>query len=317
MTSVLFGNEDEPDARFVQLRDCRNMCVIEVNAMDVWMDQSQEQTDDRILVQRKTCPKCSTPVLRNLRYGSILNKIQMDIEQVKQRNTGTEVEKVQLQQDNKRDMLTLMHRDEARLDELLSKSQKKDLSVAEHRHTANRISLLLNIVKCKEDIRRHLSNELPTSGLGRLDLYLRRRVLPEEENDRNEPPDPSAAKLLRQLEKLRKWVLDHERIFSQQQAQECEQEIARIDLIAKSRILLKKAKHESKPEVCKLVETILGILESGEALTQDKEKQVSKKLKEARRMCGSLGINDEERRMILEAMNFNKGHWYKCPNGMW
>jgi hypothetical protein len=39
---VLFGEEDEPDAMFVQLEDCRH--IIEVTALDRWMDQSQDTT---------------------------------------------------------------------------------------------------------------------------------------------------------------------------------------------------------------------------------------------------------------------------------
>jgi len=39
-------------------------------------------------------------------------------------------------------------------------------------------------------------------------------------------------------------------------------------------------------------------------------------LKETWKKIGNgLGIDDNERVMILKAMRLNKGHWYKCPNG--
>ncbi len=33
------------------------------------------------------------------------------------------------------------------------------------------------------------------------------------------------------------------------------------------------------------------------------------------KLQGGLGISQEEKEMVLKAMNFGKGHWYKCPNG--
>jgi hypothetical protein len=37
VTAILFGDEDESDARFVELQPCGH--VIEVNVMDKWMDE--------------------------------------------------------------------------------------------------------------------------------------------------------------------------------------------------------------------------------------------------------------------------------------
>ena len=48
MTEILFGNEDEPDARFVELPGCGH--VIEVQAMDHYMD---EVNDDVSSIQLK------------------------------------------------------------------------------------------------------------------------------------------------------------------------------------------------------------------------------------------------------------------------
>ena len=52
---VLFGEEDEPDAMFVQLEECRH--IIEVTALDRWMDQSQDTTNTVQLTSAETLPQ--------------------------------------------------------------------------------------------------------------------------------------------------------------------------------------------------------------------------------------------------------------------
>ena len=49
VTEILFGNEDEPDARFVELQPCGHL--IEVKAMDYYMDDVS--SDDRSSIQLK------------------------------------------------------------------------------------------------------------------------------------------------------------------------------------------------------------------------------------------------------------------------
>jgi hypothetical protein len=87
VTDLLFGDEDEPDARFVQLEDCGH--VIEVNALDKWMEMAdQSKTGEKIDIQLKACPKCKTFIRRNLRYSNIIKKMLTDIESVKTRMFG-------------------------------------------------------------------------------------------------------------------------------------------------------------------------------------------------------------------------------------
>ena len=84
VTEIFFGNEDEPEARFVELADCGH--VFEVEAMDHWMDQAEERDDGKAVdVQLKCCPKCSTPIRTSLRYGNIVKKILADFEKIKRK----------------------------------------------------------------------------------------------------------------------------------------------------------------------------------------------------------------------------------------
>lgn len=82
VTEILFGHEDDPDAKFVLLEDCGH--IIESEKMDEYM----EREDEELSIQIKTCPLCKTPIRKCLRYGSIVNKVLQDIERVKKEIIG-------------------------------------------------------------------------------------------------------------------------------------------------------------------------------------------------------------------------------------
>ncbi|XP_017477675.1 PREDICTED: NFX1-type zinc finger-containing protein 1-like isoform X2 [Rhagoletis zephyria] len=71
LTEVFFGDEDEPDARFVFLEDCQH--CIESNALTKWMEDSNEG------IQMKACPRCKTPIRKCMR---LMNQIKRDLEDV-------------------------------------------------------------------------------------------------------------------------------------------------------------------------------------------------------------------------------------------
>uniref|UniRef100_T1IT09 RZ-type domain-containing protein n=1 Tax=Strigamia maritima TaxID=126957 RepID=T1IT09_STRMM len=68
---VLSGNEEDDDARFIELADCGH--CIEVEGLDYWMQL--EIRDDG--VKMKDCPRCKTTIWKSLRYGNII-KQRMD-----------------------------------------------------------------------------------------------------------------------------------------------------------------------------------------------------------------------------------------------
>ena len=85
MTEIFFGDEDKPNARFVELADCGHL--FEVKMMDQWMDQAElkpdgKQVDGQVIL--KCCPKCNIPIRSSLRYGNVVKKILEDLEKIKQ-----------------------------------------------------------------------------------------------------------------------------------------------------------------------------------------------------------------------------------------
>ena len=62
---IFFGNEDEPNARFVFLKDCKH--IVEVNGMKDWLNSrhdlmNEETTDKNNAIQFPECPKCKTQI---------------------------------------------------------------------------------------------------------------------------------------------------------------------------------------------------------------------------------------------------------------
>ena len=60
--NMLFGTEDEPDARFLCLTDCEANCVLEVSGLDRWIETEMQSA--RIGLPR--CPRYRTPIM----YGT-------------------------------------------------------------------------------------------------------------------------------------------------------------------------------------------------------------------------------------------------------
>lgn len=78
---ICFGNEDEPDARFVHLLECNHN--IESGAMDNWMLMPDHpETKDRE-VQLKRCPKCTTVITKTQRYAQGIKNAYADVMKVK------------------------------------------------------------------------------------------------------------------------------------------------------------------------------------------------------------------------------------------
>ncbi|KAI1714324.1 AAA domain-containing protein [Ditylenchus destructor] len=96
--TLLFGTEDDDDARFVRLKDCGH--IFEVTGLDRWIqietaapeasdrENSSESASTAVSIVPIVCPQCKTPIKRSSRYISALNKRACDIDQIKYFNRG-------------------------------------------------------------------------------------------------------------------------------------------------------------------------------------------------------------------------------------
>ncbi|XP_043920598.1 NFX1-type zinc finger-containing protein 1-like [Protopterus annectens] len=75
---IFFGNEADPNSRFIQLEDCNH--VFEVTGFNEWMKPNKED-----FLEFKKCPLCTKPVRNNARYNSVIKRTEADIGLVKQK----------------------------------------------------------------------------------------------------------------------------------------------------------------------------------------------------------------------------------------
>ena len=293
VTEIFFGTEDEEDARFVQLEDCKHF--LEVTGLDHWMDMARDNTIQSLSIQLKQCPKCKTPIRRNQRYGTIINETLGDIEMVKLRILGNSTENKRkqegLEKEFKRLNIETHYRDRLK-DPILS---QEELSCIE-----NVKNFLEHIQKWKDAVN---------------------KVILESTNDI----------LRRKLEALKKdmknlltWVLQSGRIrFVEQELRECFMEITRFDLLATFYQIENRMKSTTNPrltaDVIEGFNSCLKQLSCGTPLTKELENKARHSKQEVEQCLTGLGISEEERIQIVNAMDWGqwnkKGHWFKCRNG--
>ncbi|XP_041800203.1 NFX1-type zinc finger-containing protein 1 isoform X2 [Chelmon rostratus] len=283
VTEILFGTEDEPEAYFIQLEDCGH--IIECTAMDKYMEM------DEVAIKLKECPKCKTPIRKNLRYGSHINASLAEIEMVKMKinehQGDIEEYRKTLQIQWKDNLLTDglgQQMEYMRINDRLEKTYltANDLWVVE-----NKMDFLVRVAKLRK--------------VQRENMLLRRR-LPLE-------------KLAQQFEH---WLNNIHQKFTDQQVFDLQRELQRLTLLTKLNVCCHMAdKRGQSAKIQSEVQTIKEVLEKCGQFTEQDERRVTEAMKEldSKLPPTGLGISEEERKMIVSAMKMPPGHWYKCPNG--
>lgn len=290
VTEIFFGTENEPDACFIQLEDCKH--IIESTAMDHYMgmDEDEEAAQDQRVIRLKECPKCRKPIRRNVRYGGHINRSLAEIEKVKVQINGSQSDIQQKQKE-----LKVLLKTKVNLEEYLPKEyagikeklQMSDLSLLDLSHQENLISVLEKLAELLKMQKEHMSDEM-----GRFFS-------------------------LRVGECLR-FLLDTSQKFSEQQIGDVKCEIKRLSYLAELNARCKMA--GSKVLTVRVNATVRlarKFLEGTQPFTEEHDlvvKDIFKELDVDLPRTG-LGVSDEEREMILKAVGLKKGHWYKCSNG--
>ncbi|XP_071084840.1 NFX1-type zinc finger-containing protein 1-like [Haliotis cracherodii] len=292
VTSIMFGTEDEPDAKFVELEDCGH--IVEVSAMDQYMKMVPEND----AIQLKACPHCKTQIRRNIRYGSDIKRMLKDIDTVKKKYIGKDerikVLKAQLEAEASREVGREERKEKM---EMLNKgygNSEVGLNAIQNQFRfMKRVSKLFDAFEkladdCKEAVLRPVLRD--------------------------------AISGMKELEKFRQWLMETRSSLSDQEISDAQDEVDRNKAILR---LLKIEKiianrNLDLPEALqKELQAIQGTLKYGKKFSkqrQDRVKVVFENLKKHVPESG-LGISEEERVDIVKAMGLTSGHWFRCPNG--
>ena len=318
VTETFFGTEDEPGALFVELIDCGH--VIEVGAMDDYMalqpeteeelSEGQGESAQSQSIKLKGCPKCNTPIRRSFRYADIVKQLLHDIDVVKQKMLDEETNMI-----HKRDKLA------RELRELSSSFPACDLStfknwLRQRRSTdelttiENQLRLLEQICKVRSTVKKDL-------------LKIEGNSTNPHLNKESISKDPSSTKrqaaaneVSFELDRLQTMLMELQ--ISEQLLLDIRDEILRTGLLLRLRSvecdLTERSVQLSTSNQSRLSKIEIQ-LTRGKRISSAESEEIEAEMNQLRIVSGLGTLSKEERVMIVKAMGFSKGHWYKCPNG--
>uniref|UniRef100_A0A8W8IV13 RZ-type domain-containing protein n=1 Tax=Magallana gigas TaxID=29159 RepID=A0A8W8IV13_MAGGI len=287
VTEIFFGTEDEDDARFVELEDCGH--VFEVTGLDHYIDNFGKGDGKDISVKLIECPRCKTPIRRNLRYGNDVKKTVLDIENAKRKIIGDRqrIKKMRYEIPDQIRTLSSKNLSDAKtirkvFDMLFETNVDENTLVA----ITNQIEFLKAINKIEENWEKKMRNK---------------------------------DKCLEDLKLFRKWIIVPRKYFTEQELADAEDEIVRLQsfrryIVCIDRLESRGVQTVTKSENLKKVENMLT---KGKKLNYDEKEYLKNVLTalEKKLPASGLGVSEEEKIEIVRAMPESKGRWFKCPNG--
>ncbi|XP_047131082.1 NFX1-type zinc finger-containing protein 1 isoform X1 [Hydra vulgaris] len=290
---IFFGTEDDPNACFVQLEDCRH--IFEVTGLDQWMDQENSE------ITMKKCPKCNVVIRRNLRYGKVIKKILNDIETVKKQFVG-EAKAI------KENIVIVLENIENLNADIADCSL---LGISEF--NIERIKSILKECKIITEV----------NGYNYIVLFLSRlcKIWKGLSKDKSLQDSKDGIELKDKIKRLCQWLLNLPKL-THQQIVETDREIMKFFLMQRylqTNKELKNNKNNLSNKLLLCIEKVENYLFSKKPLRNAEVliAEVEKLMKEIERLFpkSSLGVSEEEKKMIIRAMDLKQGHWFKCPNG--
>ncbi|KAK2861853.1 hypothetical protein Q5P01_001386 [Channa striata] len=292
VTEIFFGTEEDPDAYFIQLEDCKH--IVEYTAMDHYMgmdDSPQVNEEGEVAIKLKECPKCRTPIRKNLRYGSHINRSLAQIEQVKRKINEN-------QGDIEKHREALQQRWMENLKEIEMHQQEKYMEIndrlGERYLTASDLWVLENKMYFLVKVEKLLKLQR-----GKM-LFVHGHMFKKN------------------VKEFVEWLTCHHQKYTEQQVFDLQSELKRLSLLAELNIRCHMANEsgQSSKFASEAKELRVALEKSGQFTEQDQQR-ASEAMKELDRKLPlkGLGITEEERKMIVSAIKMPPGHWYKCPNG--
>ena len=320
VTRLRFGNEQDKNARFIELSDCGH--VVEVKAMDFWMDEDSGSDDIRL----KQCPICQTPIRISYRYADIVKEKLADIEKVKARMNLEEENYQQLTKKLKtvafslkrkypdisrqrKSLLERKHNDEqmfssSSYDILMGWLQQRK-TMAELSTIKNQMKILIQIYKIRERMKLDLLKKTPYGVLTPPSASHSDDVFLQAARDIDEALDHLE-------EDLMKFQVSYQKLV------DIRDELVCVSFSLNIRVIQCKIEEgsitvASDQEIW--LKTLGRKLEAGQKLGKETYDHIEDTINEIREECGLESLPAEERIKIFRPMNFYQGLWHKCPNG--
>ncbi|CAF3403136.1 unnamed protein product [Rotaria socialis] len=297
---ILFGTEDEPDARFVFLPDCKHL--IEVTSLDKFIETTFNNQNEDTALRFPECPRCKHNIRRCTRYMRISNRVHNLIAQVKTKILGTRSEK---DLNNKRQLLIKeFERTDSNLKEISLGNKKalfNGLYDPDNYFTDDILILMTNTLSFLNEIDKLLIDGRKKLQMNIFDDLVR---LP--------------------LNHIVKYLFAHPpyRNFAEQQINDIEAELLRINRLIFIETLLHSLKQQIPPQKLNPadqegLDSMKYLVKKTSPFTSLDKQKFDSQAKKLEHLCNlsGLGITERERVSIVAALNLTKGHWYVCPKG--
>lgn len=296
--------------------------MFEVTALDYWMDKDSENDD----IKLRECPRCKTPVRISYRYADIVKEKLAEVEEVKKRLNEEEKQFQYFQNKLKKKMSRLVrHYPDIERRKILSdlsgphEEQESDVkSVSTHQMLSNwldqrktmaelntiknQLRLLKQIYKVREKVK--------------TDLQVKKDLPSLNQPTLEQKYDQGAKEVNKKLNLLENDLIKLQ--ISPQSLTDIRDEVICVGLLLKIRVVQCEIERRSVSlafDEEDWLERQGKQLNAGERLSQAEAGAIEAKINRIRKECDLEGLTPEERVMIVKAMNFSQGHWYKCRKG--
>ena len=310
---ILFGTEEDEDARFVELEECKHL--IEVTALDTWMEQVGNESKPSE-VQFKTCPKCKTQIRKSLRYGKYVKQTLKDYENIKEKqlinlssDLLTKFAQVQIQAKKVASASFVCLEESLKLiDEILQPSTgTRKYKTALPPHQINNINAQLTYLTSVVRMLKYLTSlQSPTSAnVHRIISAISTVGIKDIQED--------IVALVNFL--MQDFLSDQHKTDIQSEIYRLMSLIKLLDLWCKTKtrgIILSASDNQL------LASKVERAQNGGWKSDTFKEEEHDETISFVKRISAQYhvdGLTESERIAIVKAIGLTKGHWFKCPNG--
>ena len=344
---ILFGNEDEEDARFIQLEECKHL--VEVEGCDTWMQQAADDESKPVKVQFKTCPKCKTQIRKSLRYGNIVKQTLEDYEKIKEKQlvslSGDIVQRLKKIRDEVHEAcpprFSLREeriREAIRL--LIPGSMETEVSKADsppHEVLFEAIREKLQGIgdriqqpfsghgNAEKALLPHVVNDI-NAQLANLEYLVKmvKHLKPLQSNVTSSDPLANATDIhIKDVQEDIHVLLNFlmQDFLSDQQKADIQNEIYRLMSLIKLMDLWYKLRangklptlsQDDKSELMAMLRRLHG---SSWKINKEEHSEILGFITKISKKYKVEGLTEEERVEIVKAIGLSQGHWFKCPNG--
>lgn len=304
VTEIFFGSEDDPNARFVYLEDCKH--VIESEGLSTWLETNygdQRLSDNTMntsyIIKLPDCPKCKTPIRCNLRFSKYVKTQLNALEEVKITYMGSKGaisnKKYQFIAFLSNKLYQVENKYTTRARNTLKDIEQKtlNLSLNDYISLENRWMLYFKLIEMEEK-NSSLIRELKHKSCLDYETNKIKTILLGYKKVKNE-------------------------LLSEQIQIEIVCEITRLSKLYelfKSKENLSLKQHDANiKDGLKILEKLEDILINKPLRFNDVKDEVKRNFEMLKPYLNGLPISEEERIMIVKAIGLKQGHWFKCPNG--